>query len=263
MTLFSGYGISPYGTGIYGLPASMSLQFAIASSIRRVEVHLSSPPQAKGKTVSGDALNPNSWSVRRLDTMQSFFILKVERLSSTIFELYLMKTLGEYPVEHEVTAELLFSVGGSSVSTPVSAQFYGVAWPLVITPELQIVQDLKYNQPGVFEVESNGDYLEISGLEVLKKIILRKLTTIPASFFHLPNFGIGLRVKEPIPGNEIVKLKRDIELAVLEEPEVAQVGVQISFSNDGILIVKLAVQTRDNQGFDVSATHQTGYYLSF
>lgn len=259
MTIFAGYGISPYGTSALGMPTEMSVGFAFASSIRRVRVELTSPPRMKSKSVPGDALNPHSWSVSRLDTLESLFVLQVEAVNSTTFDLYTMKKIGDYPIEHEVRAELLFSMGGSEIVAPVSAFFYGVTWVFPITPDVPITSDLRYLQPGVFDVDSGGDYSNITELEVLKKVLVRKLTTVPASFFHLPNFGIGLRVKEPLPTTDLLKLKKQIELAALEEPEVEQAVAMISFSASGILVVKLQVRTSSNQALEVSATQQTNY----
>lgn len=258
MTIFAGYGISPYGASPYGIPTEMSLGFALPSSIRRVRVELTSPPRMKTKSVPGDALNPKSWSVSRLDTLESLFVLKVEPVNSITFDLFLMKKIGDYPVEHEVRAELLFSMGGSEIVAPVSAVFLGVTWPLSTSPELLVTSDLKYVQPGVFDVDSTGDYSNITNLEVLKKVILRKITTIPSSFFHMPDFGIGVRVKEPIPTSDLVTLKRQIELAVLQEPEVASASVSLGFSTSGILLINVAAKTRDNQQFQVSASQETG-----
>jgi hypothetical protein len=170
-----------------------------------------------------------------------------------------MKKFGDYPIEHEVRAELLFSMGGSEVVAPVSAMFWGVTWIFPTTPDIPFTSDLKYVQPGVFDVDSGGDYSNISELEVLKKVLLRKLTTVPASFFHLPNFGIGLRAKEPFSTTDLLKLKKQIELAALEEPEVLQAVVMMSFSADGILIIKLQVRTSDNQSLEMSSTMQTNY----
>jgi hypothetical protein len=259
MTIFAGYGISPYGTSALGMPTEMSVGFAFASSIRRVRVRLTSPPRMKTKSVPGDALNPKSWSVTRLDTLESLFVLQVEPVNSTTFDLYTMKKFGDYPIEHEVRAELLFSMGGSEVVAPVSAMFWGVTWIFPTTPDIPFTSDLKYVQPGVFDVDSGGDYSNISELEVLKKVLLRKLTTVPASFFHLPNFGIGLRAKEPFSTTDLLKLKKQIELAALEEPEVLQAVVMMSFSADGILIIKLQVRTSDNQSLEMSSTMQTNY----
>lgn len=258
MTIYAGYGISPYGTSGYGIPTEMSLGYAFPSSIRRVRVELTSPPRMKSKSVQGDSLNPFSWSVSRLDTLESLFVLLVEPVNSTTFDLYVMKKMGDYPILHEVRAELLFSMGGSEIVNPVSAQFLGLTWPLSTTPDLLVTSDLKYLQPGVFDVDTTGDYSNITNLEVLKKVILRKITTIPSSFFHLPEFGIGVRVKEPIPTSSLVELKRQIEIAVLQEPEVVSASVALGFSNSGILLINVAARTRDDQKFQLSASQETG-----
>ncbi len=94
-------------------------------------------------------------------------------------------------------------------------------------------------------IDSGGDYTSMSGPEFIKKLILRRLTTKPGEFFHLPNYGLGLKEKEPLPVNNLRALAKAIEQQVAQEPEVGAVKATLSYAaNASILYVKVQVQLR-------------------
>lgn len=92
---------------------------------------------------------------------------------------------------------------------------------------------------------SGGDYASMTGEPFVKKLILRRLISKPGDFFHLPNYGIGLRVKEPLPNTDLRKLAKAIEMQVAMEPEVLAVKASLSYaSSSAILYINLKVQLR-------------------
>lgn len=98
---------------------------------------------------------------------------------------------------------------------------------------------------GTLEIESDGDYASMTGAELIKKLILRRLTTKPGDFFHLPNYGIGLREKEPLPVADLRKLAKAIELQVAQEPEVAAVKATLAYSaSAAVLNVRVQAQLK-------------------
>ena len=52
---------------------------------------------------------------------------------------------------------------------------------------------------GSLRIGADGDYVADEGTELMKKLILRRLLTPKGAFFHLPDYGYGLAVKEPTP----------------------------------------------------------------
>jgi hypothetical protein len=76
---------------------------------------------------------------------------------------------------------------------------------------------------------SGGDYKSVSGSELIRQLISRRLSTLRGEFFHLPDYGVGLRVKEPIPTSDQRKLKAEIERQVALEPEVSAVLATVQF----------------------------------
>lgn len=98
---------------------------------------------------------------------------------------------------------------------------------------------------GTLTIDSGGDYASESGPAFVRKLILRRLTTKPGEFFHLPNYGLGLREKEPLPVNNLRALAKAIEQQVALEPEVSAVKANLSYAaNAAILYVKVQAQLR-------------------
>lgn len=94
-------------------------------------------------------------------------------------------------------------------------------------------------------INTGGDYVSQSGAELVKKLVLRRLISKPGDFFHLPNYGVGLRVKEPIPTVDLKKLAVQIEQQVNLEPEVAESRANLSYAaGTGSLVVSLKVRLK-------------------
>ena len=98
---------------------------------------------------------------------------------------------------------------------------------------------------GTLTITTGGDYASQSGAELIKKLVLRRLISKPGDFFHLPNYGLGLRVKEPIPNVDLRKLAVQIEEQVNLEPEVAESRASLSYAaGTGTLLVNLKVRLK-------------------
>jgi phage baseplate assembly protein W len=84
-----------------------------------------------------------------------------------------------------------------------------------------------------------GDYSLVSGADLVKKLILRRLVTQRGGFSHLPNYGTGvIAIKEPLNSAGLARAKQEIERQVLLEPEVKEVSVSLSLDNaNGILTI--------------------------
>ena len=94
-------------------------------------------------------------------------------------------------------------------------------------------------------IGSGGDYVSQSGEALIRKLVLRRLISKPGDFFHLPNYGVGLRVKEPIPTVDLRKLAVQIEQQVTLEPEVAESRANLSYAaGTGSLVVSLKVRLK-------------------
>jgi phage baseplate assembly protein W len=236
----------------------MSFDSALATSTRTVRVTLTADARAVSAIGTGDALNPATWRVVSLDHAANvdvtFTVLAVRQVSPSVYELLLLEKLGSYLVTHVVSSTTLLDETGSLVSVPRSADFLGIE-EASARQDLVAPADLRNNPvprspAGTLVVDSAGDYETHSGVALLKKLILRRLTTAPGDFFHLPDYGLGLRAKDPMNPAELPRLKAEVERQVMLEPEVDAVRAQVSLDRDGVLTIQLRVRTKTGDEFE-------------
>lgn len=265
-----GYGINNYGTGAYGDGAYSTLApygSAFASGDRVVRVTFTVEPLHFLTTGTGDVLNPRTWTLTEPSTGKIYTVMAVKEVSKLIYEIL---TLEPFPNHFSTltlsTATLLtadrvpyptlsFSFDGVFLNANVSDESKTVARgyypkdiantqvPLQADPTIGV----QYGEMvgGTLTVTSAGDYESMSGEALVKKLILRRLVSKKGEFFHLPNYGIGLREKEPLPVVDLRALAVSIEQQVALEPEVAAVKANLAYSaNASALVIQLKVQIR-------------------
>lgn len=249
----SGWGLSSWGLGSWGsLPGPLSVVSALALATRTVRVVLTTTPLAASATGVGDALNPDTWSLTRLDTGFAFTIASIDQVDAVTFDLFLVEALGPAHVTHQVGSTTMQKPTGALIQSPYFATFTGLE--ASVPAGVRTAQEDVANPPappgltsvgGTLVMTAAGDYALVAGAELLKKLILRRLTTTPGDFAHLPNYGLGLSIKEPLRTNDLLLLQRAIEQQVSLEPDVADVQANLSFSNaEGILTVKVTATFR-------------------
>ena len=101
-------------------------------------------------------------------------------------------------------------------------------------------------------INSGGDYELESGQPLLRKLILRRLTTPRGGFFHLPDYGIGLGVKDLLPDTSLLQLRADIFRQVEREPEVAEADVQLLLGSQNDLTVNVKGRLSSSGSFSFS-----------
>ena len=241
----SSYGLSVWGTAVLPAPAVLS---AIATSERTVEVRLSSAALANSQIGRGDALNPQSWDVRDFVSGETFHVIAVRKISADTFELYTLFKFGNFKVIHLVDATAVLKSTGIPYGSPTTFQFLGCA---ATRRKVQPSHGVDIANPpfdtngrpgGTLRVGSSGDYDDESGLDFYRKIIIRRLTTLPGGFFHMPDYGLGLRLKEQLPINDMVRLQAQIELELAREPEFQSVHARLSLSTSGVLLIEVQVR---------------------
>jgi len=249
----AGWGLTPWG-GIGG----MSISSAIALATHTVRVTLSSPPLATTVARIGDALNPATWSVARSDTGEAFAVRLVVPVSGSLsqFELSLAAPLGPHQISHTVAAPGLLDALGNLIGPTSSTTFLGTIGRDVVSAAARAtarghgLRDLKsFASPrnpagGTLVVQSDGDYGTVSGTEMLRRLLYRRLVSMPGDFFHLPNYGVGLKVKEPVRASSLAILAREIEGQLQREPEVKTVRVNLGLLPENVLMVMAKVQLR-------------------
>ncbi len=259
-----GFGISPFGLSAFGLvgagTAPLAMANAIAVSTNTVRVTLTAVALHSSSSTAGDALNPSTWSVVRDDTGFVFTVAQVTEpnFSGMVFDITVLEPFGSISVTHTVASTTLLSSTFVPITAPTSEDFEGVASAVesIVRRKLTTVDIANPPNPvntdspgGTLVITSGGDYAYVSGTELLKKLIFRRLTTPQGGFFHLPTYGLGLGVKEPPTIADMIALKAAIDQQCEQEPEVANSDCSVSFDNaNGILFVKLAVTQQSTGG---------------
>jgi len=255
---------SIYGSAVAGL--GTSLQKALALSTNTIRVWLTAEPKHSSKDTVGDALNPSTWAVQRLDTTAFFHVVGVVAYTPLVYDVVVFEALGAVDVTHRVSSSTLEDVGGGLLRTPRHADFVGAASSAQSTSANRAAtrrvasRDL-YNYPadqgeagvvgGTLQVTASGDYAEMMGADLLRKLIIRRLISIPGDFFHLPEYGVGLRGKEPTSLGNLPKLKAEIERQVLLEPEVESAHAVLTQDADTLTVQVRAKLRVSGQSLDV------------
>lgn len=283
MSHSSGYGVSPWGTGYWGEGIIASLEEggrAYAVGDRVVRVELETEPLHTNTTTSGSALNPRTWTITNPATSQTWTVMAVKEVRPKIYDILTLEPLPKHFTEMRLSTSILQSFLGIPFPS-LEFLFNGAFLAINNTTEARtaargyLMQDLA-NQPtpplsdtsgiyndlagGTLEVDSSGDYISQYGAALVRKLIIRRLISKPGDFFHLPKYGVGLRVKEPIPTSDLRKLALVIEQQAQLEPEVQAVKANLSYSAAAnALEVRVRVKLAPTgQEADVALTVPTG-----
>lgn len=246
------YGIAPYGISPYGcVTPDLSITSAVVVSTHVVRVTLTKDAQDILRSLAGDVRNPKTWKITRSDTSQSFTVLHISKVSQLVWDIRVLEKFAARYVTHSVSSATLLDAGGSLIDLPRTAQFVGIISAAASTPERVLagrrhgIRDLN-NPPGpsgsntvggTLLIGSDGDYQLHDGADFVRKLIFRRLTTMPGAFWHLPNYGVGLAAKQPLPGGGLLKLKSEVERQLKLEPEISKVSATIRQSGNGLNIL--------------------------
>lgn len=240
-----GWGVSPWGGGVLTGPA---ITGTYAISDRIVHVTLDLPARAVSPTTVGDALCPTTWSITNPASGQVWTILSVRQVSSTEYELLTLERLDNYFTSMTVATAYLLDPTGTVSGGASSQTFLGVVEEALSTNQkrtakkglalVDVANPPTPNSPvgGTLELLSSGDYKQVGGDALLRKLVLRRLTTAPGDFWYLPDYGLGIQEKVVLFSNDVRALKTAIENTVLEEPDVEACVAKVALGNNQLLI---------------------------
>ena len=245
------FGTSPYGTSSYGGGTVLSVLSCRATSTHTVLVELAAPPLAESAIGDGDALNPASWFVRLADLSFTFTVMAVRKVSLTEFELRTLEPLRNWLTVHEAGAPLLMRMsGGLRITAPRSATFRGV----VVEGDRAVNPLHRYdfaNNPtggstvgGTLKVNSGGTYARDSGTSLVRKMVIRRILTMPGSFFSIPpeDFGADLRIGGLFNPSSLPQLKASLERELLKEPDTTEATVSLVYQQ-GVITITARVKS--------------------
>lgn len=252
------WGTGAWGTGAWGAAAdSISIDLAYPVATNCIRVVLSAEPAHASGLAAGDVLNPQTWTIQRLDNDQYFTILGVEVVDlPRSFNVYTLERLADHLTQHRIRTTVLRSVAGILVTPPYHFDFLGLERSSKTSFESANrrypVKDIA-NPPaqpgmsglaGVFKITADGDYASEEGIPLLRKLILRRITTRRGGFFHLPDYGLGIDVKDILPrGGDLLALKQELEQQVRLEPDVRDVEAGVQSDAEGTIVIKLYVES--------------------
>lgn len=247
------YGTGPYGTGSFGGPiVGISLASAFASSTHSVRVTLSAPPLVADGFADGDVRSPATWTVTRQDTLEQFTVLGVEAFAAPlVWDVYVLEPFASYLVTHRVRTETLRAADGLIVTAPHEIDFAGLTESMDPVPQVaRGVRDLRNPQfptsgesvGGTLVMGADGDYESEQGLPFYRKMITRILTTEKGSIFHLPEFGLKLRLKEPIvvSAGGAVRLRGEAEAQVKSIRDIRDARANVEIQRGGVVNLQVS-----------------------
>lgn len=265
-----GWGLDYWGVGPWGiLPpdlGSFELESFFATSERTVRVTFTQAALVGTPLLAGAALNVRTWSLATNDTPTVNPIIlgvrEIEGSEGRQFELYTLRKLPRYPSTLTLSCATILSAASAPLAGVPSLVAHGAAQArTTIRDNRSTPSDLKSAQvPGatlaaVLKPTAGGDYEVESGDELLRKMVIRRLTTEPGEFAFLPeNFGIRMRVKSAIRGGGgLNDLREQIEAQVRQEPDVVEARAVLSYKpNLGLLQVQIRM-VRKSTGRPVDA----------
>lgn len=258
------WGSGPWGFTPWG--GSGEVDECYATSTNDVFVRATRPLLVRSTVLVGDATNPLSWKIVRIDTNELVAIASVAVLSPTDFLIRTQAALPRYGVELELSSSAL-DAAGNPLGTKTAA-FIGVTEEALSTPAIAAAgktstpRDLMNHpvpaSPSGTLVVQGGDYATETGAELLRKLVLRRLTARPGDFYHLRAYGVGLRAKQPIPAGDLATLQTAIKQQILQEPDVQSVRVSLTQAANLLYVGLEIVSKKTGQTIEIGAPFPTG-----
>ncbi len=273
----SPWGTGSWGTGSFGITTALTIVGAYAISTHEVVVILSKPPKDVLSVLPGDVRNIDSWELAVAIDPNTIQLLEVAEIRPYKAPLeWVVRSGTPFPSsqgEARVIARNLRDAADNIASQPDFADFAGVTEVARSTPTQKAVakgsasRDLA-NSPTITIGDSTnlsgtlvikgGDYTLVSGADLLKKLIIRRLTTTPGEFFHIPAYGVGIRVKQPLPAGDLIQLRARIEQQLLLEPDVQTVQATVTQSLNVLTVRVRARLARTGQDVSVGISSPIG-----
>lgn len=241
------YGTSSWG----GISVATGVVRATPRGPNLIEVELSSAPLAVSPYGVGDALNPLTWTLTRGDTGAALILAEVTKVTELRFRIQVVDTLGGDTVTHTLYYATLVSPMGVRAVPPRFVTFVGLPLePFVPPAQLARPIDLAGfgipNRAGTtLYVGPDGDYATQSGVDLVTKLILRRVTTPKGAFRHLPQYGDAPGVKNRATDADLQATARNLERSVRKEPEVERASVSFSRSSTGVVKFTITARVRD------------------
>lgn len=108
------------------------------------------------------------------------------------------------------------------------------------------------NGVSTYPLDDKGDVSNDTGVEYLKKRVIRRATTVRGQFFHLANYGFMEPLKSTITTSEMVRMRAQAISQIRLEPDVRNVSVSVHSPRPGLVILDIKVESVE--GLTVNAS---------
>lgn len=261
----SGFGAMPYGSGPFGttsidVPVGLSNVRQVA--LNAVELTFVSPPQVGDRTLLHDTLRPANWELAVVEPYGSAAPLPqwVEAVDALTVRVLFDANLTQGTV-YQITGINLYDAAGVPYAAVVG-EFVSLTPQRSLTqPQTQSLYDIANPaNEGTFQLTVTGDYANDSQFSALKKRVIRRATTAPGGFFHLPEYGLARGEKSAVTPSTLTRLQAQALAQVQREPEVlaARVSVRQDPAAPNIVTLTFALRTRGGDRDPFSATLNLG-----
>jgi hypothetical protein len=259
-----------------GFLSSAYFYIVQASAIQNniIDVDFNVPPLAINPNNANDALNPANWALSDSRGNKIF----IASISVPIFNPALQTNNGissgsnltniknglslflttasalSASTTYTLTASSnLQGQNGTRITGTLVWTFAGLYSTEVVTYITNLIgNDLSYDFiNNDITATIDGDWDVMTGIPQIKKKILRRLTTAPGAFFHLPNFGVSIPSKTMLLPSKILKMQKDLRRQIVQEPGVVDANVTITSNSDGNLFVSAVVKTSATESFEI------------
>lgn len=240
-----GFGTAAFGTASFGT-GTIGIVDARALSPITVRVVFNAPVQAIDPTDPTDALYALNWSFEPLDPDAPFRLAQlVEQVDALTFDVTTDAVLGDKARYQVIASDNIVPLGSDQCACFVSAQLPPVV-PIQQVRE-RFADIANPWQPGdggtpldaplgTYQVTSEGDYKLDGGTPNLKKRIIRRMTTIKGSFFHLPDYGDMPVLKGGTTPGQLLEMQAKYRSGILREPDVVQASVRVRRVGDVVFV---------------------------
>lgn len=240
-----GWGLGSWGYMDWGTNPNLFMESAVALNTHAVVVTFSRGARCASATTTGDALNPLTWTASLVTTGAAYTPVLVQKVTDRRVIITFREPLASWNYYHRIGSTTLQADTRVLISAPYSVDFRGVL-PTTDINEPTGPFDLFTTDivGGSLKTSEAGGYVRVYGVDLLRKMIFRRLTTMPGGFFHIPEaeFGVDLKIKGILRVSSLSALQRKITDEIQREPGVVQAKVALTLQS-GVLSIGIKVQT--------------------
>lgn len=256
-----GEGFEPWGDP-YGVGGPLHVVRARAVESQTVRVVFDEPPRFLSRGATNDGKNPLNYQVAInngegtppqvvgvKEDLQQFPAAGVLTVDERGVDVQVDRKLVA-GVTYQVSVFNVISAVGGNLGFPTQANFGGISPLVAVDPPLRSREffDFRWDPfaatGGAYVFDDGGDIARHTGLDNLRKRIIRRVTTPKNAFAHLPGYGTTLVLKQPMSVSQLAPLKQDLIQQVLQEPEVREAEIHLNLQGgQGILTIRILART--------------------